>query len=60
MLFNIENTEKYKKINLFGLKINIKKKPKDTLTNRLNRIENDINMISELLLKKLYAEAISI
>lgn len=58
MLFNIENTEKYKKINLFGLKINIKKKPKDTLTNRLNRIENDINIISELLLKKLYNENI--
>lgn len=57
MLFNIENTEKYKKINLFGLKINIKRKPKDII-NRLNRIENDINMISELLLKKLYNENI--
>ena len=59
MLFNIENTEKYKKISLLGLKINIKKKPKDTLIiNRLNRIENNINMISELLLKKLHNENI--
>lgn len=53
MLFNIENTEKYKKISLLGLKINIKKKP--TINNicvineRLNEIEDNMKVINEIL-----------
>lgn len=53
MLFNIENTEKYKKISLLGLKINIKKKPTINdicvINERLNEIEDNMKVINEIL-----------
>lgn len=53
MLFNIENTEKYKKISLLGLKINIKKKPIINnicvINERLNEIEDNMKVINEIL-----------
>lgn len=53
MLFNIENTEKYKKISLLGLKINIKKKPTindiRVINERLNEIQDNMKVINEIL-----------